>query len=636
MTCIDIGDLCAYMEGGLTEPERKRIEEHLEACQDCARTLEEERNLAQFVSNALAVEIPSGVQESFLTADEIRALVEQDAPSVTPISAGDTTRGNPGRRRATFLPEWLILQPQLQAASVVLLFLGGAYLWQTGYRASPSLVPEVSPSTPPSVSEARTPLHSAAGARGIDSLYLDEALLDSIATIDGDEIDAAQITPPPVSAEAPAIAKGFPAIDDELPTQEIRTGETILGRLEVEDVALDDGSFADLWIYRARAGRTVIIDLLSNDFDTYLVIGNEDADIIAENDDANEETLNSRISFTPKKSGSYVIVVNSYEENGIGQYALSVTLENPNAESTGRAPDLVEPDWETLYPQDGDPNDRYALIVGIADYPGREEDLIGPDVDAREFGRLLVDEYGFQQRNIVTLTDSEATRGNIVEGFSRHLGQAGPNGVAVFFYSGHGTQLEDNFGLGGIYDPEPDGRDEAIIVWGSTEYAAISDDEIGILADRLEANRTLIILDACHAGTGTRSDTPDGRQPKWIELEEIEQSIERPEKYLTRTETTPSISVGSTSIEVSDPERHVLLAASAAEEKAYTDPEFGYGVFTRMLVEEMRNASTGATFDDVMGTVRKRTLARTGGIQTPQTEGRLSSIRIRDFLSRNR
>ena len=88
--------------------------------------------------------------------------------------------------------------------------------------------------------------------------------------------------------------------------------------------------------------------------------------------------------------------------------------------------------------------------------------------------------------------------------------------------------------------------------------------------------------------------------------------------------------------EVSDPRRHVLLAASAAEEKAYTDPEFGYGVFTRMLVEEMRNASELTTFDEMMARVQQRTLVRTEGDQTPQTEGRLSSSRIREFLSRNR
>jgi hypothetical protein len=81
--------------------------------------------------------------------------------------------------------------------------------------------------------------------------------------------------------------------------------------------------------------------------------------------------------------------------------------------------------------------------------------------------------------------------------------------------------------------------------------------------------------------------------------------------------------------------RHVLLAASAADENAYTDPEFGYGVFTRMLVEEMRSARSSATFDEVMERVRERTLERTDGDQTPQVEGQLRSSVISRFMSRN-
>ena len=616
MTHIDMGDLYAYMEGALagdSESERKRIEEHLAGCEECAQTLEEEKKLAQFVSEALSVEVPTHVLDSLPTAGELRALAEANAPSVTPITGGDKARDKPRRRMATFLPEWLVLQPQLQAAALLVLFLGGTYVLLNQQGTPPSAIPGLSPSAP----QIRSPAAA-------ETLTTDESLIQELGPDEPETPTPSTPTSPAVSADAPAMAKGLPAMDDELPVPEIRTGETILGSLEAGDEVLEDDSFADPWIYRARAGRTVIIDLLSNDFDAYLFIGNQEADILAENDDSGEGTTNSRISFTPTESASYAIVVTSYGANEAGQYALSVTLEDPDAESTGGAPDLSEPDWENLYPENGDPNDRYALIVGIADYPGSDGDLIGPDVDARQFRGLLIDEFGFQESNIVTLTDSEATRDHSVQAFSRHLGQAGPDGVAVFFYSGHGTQLEGNFGLTGIYDPEFDGQDEAILVWGSTEYANISDDELGILADRLEANRTLIVMDACHAGTGTRT-TSDGRQAKWTNIEDIKQSLERSAETIVSMLT-----------EVSDPRRHVLLAASMDQEKAYTDPEFGYGVFTRILVEEMRNASALTTFDEMMAGVQQRTLVRTQGDQTPQTEGRLSSSRIREFLSRNR
>jgi serine protease Do len=87
-------------------------------------------------------------------------------------------------------------------------------------------------------------------------------------------------------------------------------------------------------MYGARAGSTVIIDLLSNDFDAYLFIGDEEAVILAEDNDSGGGT-DSRIFFTPTESKSYRIVVNSYGENEVGQYGLSVTLEDRDTAEQG-------------------------------------------------------------------------------------------------------------------------------------------------------------------------------------------------------------------------------------------------------------------------------------------------------------
>jgi hypothetical protein len=78
----------------------------------------------------------------------------------------------------------------------------------------------------------------------------------------------------------------------------------------------------------------------------------------------------------------------------------------------------------------------------------------------------------------------------------------------VFHYSGHGTQVPD-------VQPfdEPDGLDEALCPWDATAEGEnlIRDDELGVWLDDLPAQRVTVILDCCHAGTGTKDvgDDPE-------------------------------------------------------------------------------------------------------------------------------
>ena len=95
----------------------------------------------------------------------------------------------------------------------------------------------------------------------------------------------------------------------------------------------------------------------------------------------------------------------------------------------------------------GDPSARYALLVGIGDYPGTRNDLNSPVADARIMQDVLVNTFGYDPDHLVLLLDEEADREHIIDAFQRHLGQAGPEGTALFFYSGHGMQLGENRGL---------------------------------------------------------------------------------------------------------------------------------------------------------------------------------------------
>ncbi|NJK62023.1 MAG: trypsin-like serine protease [Synechococcaceae cyanobacterium SM2_3_1] len=72
------------------------------------------------------------------------------------------------------------------------------------------------------------------------------------------------------------------------------------------------------------SGQVVQIDLSSSGFDTYLqLINASTGSVIAQNDDVNRFTTNSRITFTASSGVSYVVRVTSYNSSATGQYSLS-------------------------------------------------------------------------------------------------------------------------------------------------------------------------------------------------------------------------------------------------------------------------------------------------------------------------
>jgi tetratricopeptide (TPR) repeat protein len=70
-------------------------------------------------------------------------------------------------------------------------------------------------------------------------------------------------------------------------------------------------------------GKTYVIDLVSDQFDTYLLVEDDQGKTLAEDDDGGEG-LNSRLVFVPPSSGTYRLVATSYGQQGAGPYTLSV------------------------------------------------------------------------------------------------------------------------------------------------------------------------------------------------------------------------------------------------------------------------------------------------------------------------
>ncbi|MEX0691323.1 MAG: caspase family protein, partial [Gemmatimonadales bacterium] len=334
---------------------------------------------------------------------------------------------------------------------------------------------------------------------------------------------------------------------------QIQAGQTVSSQLSGSDPVLGDDSHYQLWSFRGNAGDQVIIRMESGRFDTFLHLlqgAGLAGETIATDDDGAGGT-NSQIAIALPEAGTYTIVANSYAAGATGAYTLNLQQVNN--------------DWAARFPGGGDPNGKYAVVVGIDDYPGTPNDLRGPIDDATLVRDVLIERFGFPAENVVFLRDGEGNRAAIANAIVRHLGQAGPDGTAVFFYSGHGMRLRENIGVTGRLDPETGNNvDEALAVWDGM----ILDEEMALLLQYIQARNQLVVIDACFSGTATRGGDA---MPKFIAASEVD-NIRKPTNFITN-ELGAGLGFGGgvRALEqaLTRPDRHLLMAASSEDQLSW-------------------------------------------------------------------
>ena len=118
------------------------------------------------------------------------------------------------------------------------------------------------------------------------------------------------------------------------------------------------------------------------------------------------------------------------------------------------------------------------------------------------------------------LTNAEATRDAIIKGFREHLGKAGKDDIALFYYAGHGAQEQ---APPEFWHLEPDKLNETIVCYDSRKDGGwdLADKELAKLIDEVTSRdpHTILILDCCHSGSGTRNL---GEQKTKVRLAQID------------------------------------------------------------------------------------------------------------------
>jgi hypothetical protein len=159
--------------------------------------------------------------------------------------------------------------------------------------------------------------------------------------------------------------------------------------------------------------------------------------------------------------------------------------------------------------------DQRALLIGIDKYSPHENatikfdanrfslpDLDGCKNDILSIRSVLGKRYGFKENNITALQDQEASRENILKSIGDLLNKSWKNDIAVIYYAGHGSQLQNS------RSREADKKDETIVpadIWKEGIYD-ITDKQLAKYFNQFidKEVKLTVIFDCCHSGSVSR------------------------------------------------------------------------------------------------------------------------------------
>ncbi len=249
-------------------------------------------------------------------------------------------------------------------------------------------------------------------------------------------------------------------------------------------------------------------------------------------------------------------------------------------------------------------SNKRALCVGInkfKSYPSAT--LQGCVNDANDMEAVLTKYWGFTSSDIVKLTDSQATKTNIMKNLKEMVdgAKAGNYTELKFSLSSHGTQVPDTSG------DEPDRADEAFCPHDLAEKGGawdpdhvIIDDELNDLFVQLPKNVKLeCFFDTCHSGTGLKAiDLLLDRKPRYMPPPSLE-AFEKVDGRLSRGLYRSLLEKGVTS--------HKLWSGCRADQTS-ADAKIGdswHGAFTYYLIKWINESKGKLTGKPLLAKVRK-------------------------------
>lgn len=222
---------------------------------------------------------------------------------------------------------------------------------------------------------------------------------------------------------------------------------------------------------------------------------------------------------------------------------------------------------------------KFAVVVGCADYQRNDLDLRYSDDDAYRFYAYLKSPVGgsLPDEHIAVLVDEAASKSNILQTMNDIYSKASANDMLIFYFSGHGTE--------GAFCPT-DITDQYSTLLQHSEIKAVF--------KKYPAKYKICLADACFSG-GIYQGVPDSQ--------------------------ATSSSSSETSV--------IIMMSSAYTETSQENPKIRQGIFTYYLLKGLkgsadRNKDNIVTLEELFPYIKANVLNFTEKRQTPFIEGNAS------------
>ena len=143
-----------------------------------------------------------------------------------------------------------------------------------------------------------------------------------------------------------------------------------------------------------------------------------------------------------------------------------------------------------------------ALVIGINEYQ-QAPPLEYACNDATVVSNILIDRFGFPEKDVTLLQDDNATRNGISSAFNKFTDDdINPDERIIFFFAGHGCTKSGKRGEIGFLVPfDGDIEDVSTLIrW----------DELTRNSELINAKHVFFIMDACYGGTAAQRYLPPG------------------------------------------------------------------------------------------------------------------------------
>ena len=201
----------------------------------------------------------------------------------------------------------------------------------------------------------------------------------------------------------------------------------------------------------------------------------------------------------------------------------------------------------------------YAIITGVSNYEGNQNDLTQATKDAKRLAML----YNTKDATVVLLTSKNATRDNVIAAIRKVKAVATANDHIVFSYSGHGME---NY----------------ICTYVSGADKMLAYNELFSELDKCQAKDIVCYIDACFSGTAASNMNTKEMNTKGMSVNDISNNM-----------TWKSI--------VKNNPRYIVFLSSRADEVSAESQFVGSGFLTNGIIKGLRGKADSN--DDKMITV---------------------------------